>query len=548
SADRGRMSRSVVTSLLSILKIRHTETREKVYRRFSEELRGIAGTDFSVLVVSQEGSGYRVLTACPDLPDNIAQVEFQPGEGPIGKAIASGEVIELAGRSRIERAWNDLEPVNQDFLNRLFEEQGLPQFELTIPLRVMERVVAAITVFSHADEIGDMARIKGLLLLATHLLSIKLTMAELSPLPGRSGLTTGAADAGHLLNRVNNDLATIVGRAQLLQQQPDTTGRAKYSADEIIKAAEQAADVIRSLQSDVASPADIVDQPTADVNEYLDSFLQRRHVTGNLYMFDDNRAVMLQKDLVRPCPYSSAQEDIRPFVEHVLRYFVSLVEEGEEVLIKSEVRDSRFYISLVRGTSDSHRRFDSAARDFGDPDVLPRDIVSENLLPALTDNGGEVSFDCFGRRPTYLSFRFPCDEARIRESEGSKETAIAGLKILAIDDQQMILDLLTGIGQSLGIELTAVRNPSEGINLFRTRPFDMVMVDLAIGSVSGWDVAREIKAHSPATPIIMLTGWGADVAGEKAAEGIVDYTLSKPFRIEQLTEIISRAGSRQISS
>jgi len=548
SADTGRIGRSALTSLLSILKIRHNDSPENVYRRFLEELRGIAGAESSMLAVVRDDSGYRILTGYPEPSEDVVRVVFQPGEGPIGKAMASGEIDELTGPSRIEKAWSDLEAVNQDFLNRLFEEKGIPEYELIVPIRILDDVGAAITIFSHDSDPGQMRQLKGLFLLTSHLLSIKLSMAELAGAPKSPRLPADSAETGRILNRLNNDLAAIVGRAQLLQQHSDTTGRAKYTADEIIKAAEQAAEVVRGLQSDIAVPANIIEDSKTGLDEHIDGFLQRRHVTGNLYMFDDNRAIMLQNELVRPCPFSPSNENIIPLIETVLRYFVALVDEGDEVLLRSEVRDDLFYVSLVRGSRDTHRRFDPTIRDFGDPDVLPSEIVPEDLLRSLAENRGEVSFDRFGRRPTYLSFRFPCAKSEAGAAEDATASPIAGLKILAIDDQQMILDLLAGICQSLGIELIAVRNPSEGLRLFQDRQFDMVMVDLAIGAISGWDVAREIKKRSPATPVIMLTGWGADVAGEKAAEGIVDYTLSKPFRIEQLTEIISRAGSRQISS
>jgi len=256
---------------------------------------------------------------------------------------------------------------------------------------------------------------------------------------------------------------------------------------------------------------------------------------------------MLQKELVQPCPIEPKNDRLNLLIEAALRQFVTMLDEGDEVLLKSEIRGGHFYLSLVRGARDAHRRFDPTTRDFGDPDVLPRTIISDDLLKVLADDRGEASFDRFGRRPTYLSFRFPVENAVQMSSKSEPASTLAGLKILAIDDQQMILDLLSGICQSLGLELAAVRDPSEGLELFKQRPFDMVMVDLAIGRVSGWDIAREIKRLSPETPVIMLTGWGVDIAQDKA-DGSIDFALAKPFRIEQLTEIISRAGSRHISS
>jgi len=117
----------------------------------------------------------------------------------------------------------------------------------------------------------------------------------------------------------------------------------------------------------------------------------------------------------------------------------------------------------------------------------------------------------------------------------------AALRILAIDDQQMILDLLTGICQSLGLRLTAIRDPREGIRLFKENAHDIVMVDLAMGDVSGWDVSREVKKHSPQTPVILMTGWGINLDAAEAGKSGVDFTLAKPFKIEQLTDVISRA-------
>ncbi len=105
----------------------------------------------------------------------------------------------------------------------------------------------------------------------------------------------------------------------------------------------------------------------------------------------------------------------------------------------------------------------------------------------------------------------------------------------------MILDLLSGICQSLGLRLTAFSDPKQGIREFQQNNYDIVMVDLAMGPVSGWDVAREIKKHSPATPVILMTGWGINFEADEAAKNGIDFTLAKPFKIEQLTDVINRA-------
>jgi CheY-like chemotaxis protein len=214
-------------------------------------------------------------------------------------------------------------------------------------------------------------------------------------------------------------------------------------------------------------------------------------------------------------------------------------------LLKSAERGGYFYFSLVRGSRDVQSRFDPAGHDYGDPDVMPRDLVTETMIRQMAQHRATVSFDRFGRRPTYISLRFPVPA---QAASSTPIDMLPGLKILAIDDQQMILDLLGGISQSLGLHLTALRDPARGVELFKKERFDIVMVDLAMGRVSGWEIAREVKLLSRDTPVIMMTGWGIDISPEEAAAGGVDFTLAKPFRIEQLTDIINRARLKYISS
>jgi len=549
SENADRLSRSVVTTLLNILKIDYGRSGADTLPSFLRETVNLLGDDATALILAPgKDGGYRVLDGRPRPDERVMEAVFHSGDGPIGKTVATGDVIEHKGRRQVEAAWAELEPVNQDFLNHLFGEKGAPVYQITIPIMAMEQLAAVVVVFRHSGDLSRTDREKGALQLAAQLVSIRLSMARLAERGVSVGPSMEGPETGHILNEINNDLSAIVGRAQLLDGQSDVSGRVRYTAAEILRAAEHITQAVKNLQQGIVPPIELAGAEAADLNNRLEKLLESRHVTGNLYVFDDNRPIMLQKDFVSPSPFIPRGDNFYPFVQSVLRQFVAMLEEGDEVLVKSEVRAGYFYLSLVRGSREKHRRFDPATHDFGEPDVLPREVATDSLLLALVDNNGSVSFDRFGRRPTYLSFRFPCSDTAVAAQPAKPASAVAGLKVLAIDDQQMILDLLTGIGQSLGLELTAVRNPKDGLDLFRQGRFDLVLVDLALGRMSGWDVAREIKRMAPETPVILLTGWGIEVSPEEAARGGVDYTLAKPFRIEQLTEILARAGSRHISS
>jgi CheY-like chemotaxis protein len=121
------------------------------------------------------------------------------------------------------------------------------------------------------------------------------------------------------------------------------------------------------------------------------------------------------------------------------------------------------------------------------------------------------------------------------------------LTILAVDDQPVILDLLAAMCQSLGYRIFTARNGKEGLDLFKTFHPDIVISDLAMPVMSGWELSSRIKSISPETPIIIITGWGVSVDEDKMRQIGVDYLLHKPFRLEQLSDIISKVRKAEIN-
>jgi CheY-like chemotaxis protein len=91
---------------------------------------------------------------------------------------------------------------------------------------------------------------------------------------------------------------------------------------------------------------------------------------------------------------------------------------------------------------------------------------------------------------------------------------------------------------------------SEGLELFANHHFDVVICDLGMPSMNGWEVGRRIKEACdergiPKVPFILLTGWGGQMdETDKISESYVDEVLEKPIDIPDLVEIIGRVVSR----
>ena len=87
------------------------------------------------------------------------------------------------------------------------------------------------------------------------------------------------------------------------------------------------------------------------------------------------------------------------------------------------------------------------------------------------------------------------------------------LRILVVDDDPLLIKSLQDTLQEDGHVITASHGGSEGIETFaaavkRGEGFDVVITDLGMPHVDGRKVAASVKNASPATPVILLTGWG----------------------------------------
>lgn len=131
---------------------------------------------------------------------------------------------------------------------------------------------------------------------------------------------------------------------------------------------------------------------------------------------------------------------------------------------------------------------------------------------------------------------------------GVAEKLTKKLKVLAIDDQRMILDLLSSMFANLGHSTEVAETGLEGIAKFNQNDFDLVITDLGLLDISGFEVSQKIKEQNPEVPIVMITGWGANFDQEQLKKAGIDYILAKPFKLEQLTEVVEKVTAYKQSS
>ncbi len=119
------------------------------------------------------------------------------------------------------------------------------------------------------------------------------------------------------------------------------------------------------------------------------------------------------------------------------------------------------------------------------------------------------------------------------------------MKILIVEDEKMLADTLKTLLEAKGFQVEAVYDGENGWEFARTGIYDLLILDVMMPGMNGYQLAREVRAERCSTPILMLT---ARSGIEDRVEGLnagADYYLTKPFDTRELLACINALLRRQ---
>lgn len=114
-------------------------------------------------------------------------------------------------------------------------------------------------------------------------------------------------------------------------------------------------------------------------------------------------------------------------------------------------------------------------------------------------------------------------------------------RVLVIDDEERIRDACSRLLTEAGFEVACAGNGENGLQMIREQHFDIVLLDLMMSGLSGFDVLAEVKSVHPDTVIIVITGYATiEHSIEAMKKGAFDF-LPKPFSPQDLRLVVRKA-------
>ncbi|MBN1227425.1 MAG: response regulator, partial [Deltaproteobacteria bacterium] len=357
--------------------------------------------------------------------------------------------------------------------------------------------------------------------------------------------------SGGVAHDFNNVLAAILGRVQLLslrldpppgkQEKRKALLDLKKGLKVIEKAALDGAETVRRIQEFSRKRADDSDFTQVDINELIKNAIEFTRAKWKDEAESKGIKVVLKRELSSiPCTAGSESE-LREVFVNLINNALDAMPQGGDLTIKTFREDTSVMVT-VKDTGMGMPR--SIKERLFDPFFTTKGPQSSGLglsvsYGIINRHQGSISVESAEGRGATFTIRLPITKG---ETKGVKADHTPAAKrkgrILVIDDEEGIRDVLQEILTDAGHEVEVACDGMEGIELFERKEFDLVLTDLGIPVLSGWQVAEKIKSIDKRVPVAIITGWNIELQESDMKTNNVDLIIKKPFAVNQVLQLV----------
>jgi DNA-binding response OmpR family regulator len=134
----------------------------------------------------------------------------------------------------------------------------------------------------------------------------------------------------------------------------------------------------------------------------------------------------------------------------------------------------------------------------------------------------------------------PFDPAKMIEKIGKVLQPKKAPRIMIVDDDEFILEILEKIVRREGYDVTAVRSANDALTRLEEDNIEVVISDIVMPEMDGMELLKEVKAKFPKTLMLMITGHSGKYGRESVLDSGADGFISKPFKNIEITRTIQR--------
>lgn len=435
---------------------------------------------------------------------------------------------------------------SREMLAKLFEEGVIIGFETKWARRDGSLIDIELNSVLLKDAEGNITGSVGCVRDITKRKEMEQQLLQAEKLKSLGGLAGGVA------HNFNNVLAAILGRVQLLkmslesppneQERRKMSHTLKRSLKIIENASKDGAETVRRIQEFSRIRASDEGYTQIDINRLLKQTLEFTQMRWKDEAESKGIKIRIRKELSSlPRTMGNASE-LREVFTNLINNAIDAMPRGGQITINTSNKGNNYISIKVKDTGIGIQK-DIRDKIF-DPFFTTKGVKFSGLglsvsYGIINRHRGNIRVASLGKSGTTFTLTLPISKKIIKKQ---KEKTVSAKKrqasILVIEDDKDVRQLLSDILISEGHEVKVASNGKKGLELFRSKNFDLVITDLGMPEMSGWQVSKEIKKIADKTPVALITGWVVDPKEPEMRESGVDFIINKPFQMDQLLRLV----------
>jgi PAS domain S-box-containing protein len=364
--------------------------------------------------------------------------------------------------------------------------------------------------------------------------------------------------AGGIAHNFNNLLQIVIGYLELalLDLESGNYPDVKDALEKVLESSRFGAETVRRLQSfaGIRDHSQLSEKGVFDLSGVVRQALEMSKTWWKTIPEKEGRKISMVTELQEGCLVQGEKNELFEAVVNLIKNASEALPQGGAIHVKTGLEGSQVVLK-VRDTG-----IGISEKDLGrlfNPFFTTKASAGSGLGLASSRKiieacGGSILVESSERKGTTFTIRLPLVEQPSEQaSPPAQQVSGPGRTVLVIDDMQAVLDLLkAGLTRSGHVVVTA-SSGQQGLDIFKENPIDLVICDLGMPGINGWEVGKIIRSLCeergiPKPPFILLTGWGGQkTEAEKISESGVDAVVEKPINIGSLREVVRQLGERE---
>jgi signal transduction histidine kinase/CheY-like chemotaxis protein len=361
--------------------------------------------------------------------------------------------------------------------------------------------------------------------------------------------------ASGIAHDINNALSPVALYTQsLLETEPDLSVRARGYLETIQRAIEDVAQTVARMREFYRQREPQLALVAVHLNQLVQQVVDLTRARWNDMPQQRGVVIALRTELtVDPPPIAGVESEIREALTNLIFNAVDALPNGGTLTLRTRLvrEDSGPGQILLEVSDDGVGMDEETQRRCQEPFFTTKGERGTGLGLAMVygvarRHGAEVDIiSAIGTGTTVgLSFPIPDKTATATAAPDARPAMPPRLRLLLIDDDPLLLKSLRDTLEGDGHVIVTANDGGAGIEAFRAacdrgETFAAVITDLGMPNIDGRRVATAVKNASPATPVIMLTGWGKRLMSDDEIPPHVDHLLSKPPKLRELRETLA---------